>query len=234
MHKCLLGLAVFLWAENAAAFPVTVNLTGTVNTVGSYINEVPPTTPLPIQLPAVGSTVDIQLEYENQYPSIIGNPNAFFSNGNGIVGTVFTNVILEFKINGQDLLATQKFVTINRGESVSFDTNGPRYSDSSEIMFSGALPGALPSVGLPITIDSSTFTSGTFSVVYGSPFVSPFFSGTINGLAVTAIPEPPSIILFCFGIILLVMLHKKICSVSSSQVEDLAISFDDPPDLLRT
>ncbi|MGI4946655.1 MAG: PEP-CTERM sorting domain-containing protein [Janthinobacterium lividum] len=103
-------------------------------------------------------------------------------------------------------------ITILPASSIQFHVVGLQTSFGFDLLLSGAAPGALPNGDLPLTVDPSRFTQGTFSVIGA---FSPSFIGYSGAIDVAPVPEPATVMIMLGGVLAVCAARRK-----SAQVRD--------------
>ena len=174
-----LGCYVSLPAEAA---PITYSLTGTVLQVSSFVPE-----PL-----LVGQQIPIVITLDANAQALQGSqPGSYF----GLTPSLFTTATFAGMDHAGGLEQT---VTIVPNQSIDFHVVGLQISFGFDLLLSGALPGALPNGDLPLTLDPSQFTQGTFSV---TDAFSPSYEGYSGTISLAAVPEPASMAIMLVGLL---------------------------------
>ncbi len=204
----LIGVAMIGVAASANAESVTYSLTGTVTQA----------TPANVYGPPhafVGEQVPILITVDPTYTPYPG------TYGNAPLGaTAYVNpqtpspgvLALSVTINGQPLGGLFEGIYVIANSLIEFAAGSPlTNSGGFDIVLSGALPGALPTDAIPLSLDASDFQFGTFTVTeVFSPTVAGF-SGTINGLAdvPTAVAEPGTGMILAAGLLGLLVARRR-------------------------
>ena len=179
----LLALACYV-SLPAKAAPVAYSFTGTVLQVSSSVSE-----PL-----SVGQQIPIVITLDANAQATQGSqPGSYFS----FTPYLFTTATFAGMDHAGGLEQT---VTIVPNVSIDFHVVGPQILFGFDLLLSGALPGALPNADLPLTLDPSQFTQGTFSVIDAFSPSYDGYSGTIN---LAAVPEPASLAIILGGLLAL-------------------------------
>ncbi len=171
----------------AHAVPVTYNLSGTVNQVGTLTNG--SVTP--------GQVIPISIQVDTAATASPPGSGHYSSIGTLNPGSGLYYVIQSALFGGQDLSNLAQTIDVT-GTSISFATTGPQIGYGFQLVLSGAPAGTLSPATLPFGLDPGLFTSGSFTVVEAFSAAFDGYSGTINGLAV---PEPASLALVCAGLV---------------------------------
>ena len=180
-------LALSVSALPAHAIPVTYNLSGTVNRVGTL-------TSVPV---APGQVIPVSIQVDTAATASPPGSGNYSSIGTLNPGSGLYSVILSALFNGQDLSSLAQTINVT-DTSISFATSGPQIGYGFQLVLSGAPAGTLSPATLPSTLNPGLFTSGSFTVVEAFSAANDGYSGTINGLAV---PEPASLALVCAGLV---------------------------------
>ena len=161
----------------AAAAPITYSFTGTVRQIGS---SGPQQVAVGQQIPIV-ITLDSNAQATEQ-PKQPGSYSNFTP-----------NLISSATFAGEDyaggLLQT---ITVLPASSIQFHVVGLQTSFGFDLLLSAAAPGVLPNADLPLTIDPTQFSQGSFSVIGA---FSPSFIGYSGTIEVAPVPEPVMIML---------------------------------------
>ncbi len=94
----------------------------------------------------------------------------------------------------------EQTINITPNSSIDFHVIGLQISYGFDLLLSGALPGSLPNGDLPLAIDPSQFTQGTFSV---TDAFSPGYYGYSGTISLVAIPEPTALAIMFGGLLAL-------------------------------
>ena len=179
----LLGLCSVVSLPVEAA-PITYSLTGTVRQVGSVVPEAL----------SVGQQIPIVITLDANAQVRQGStPGSYFS----LTPYLFTSATFAGVDQAGGLEQT---IDINPPSSIDFHVVGLQISFGFDLLLSGALPGVLPNGDLPLAIDPSQFTKGTFSVTDAFSPSYYGYSGTIN---LVAVPEPATMAILFGGLLAL-------------------------------
>lgn len=187
--RWMMGCAMMLLsAAPVMAVPVTYNLTGTVEQLGSTVL-------VPV---VVGQTIPIVITVDDAYPQTSpGSGQYSFNGGNPTVG--FIGPLITATFDGESLTGLFETISVSPSE-LSISTAEPQTGTGFQLN----LMGPLASVGgaFPASIDQASLTSGTFSVneAFGVQFYG--YTGIIAGAQ--AAPEPASAALFGTGVLSLI------------------------------
>jgi hypothetical protein len=197
----MLRLSAFL-AALAAALParaalITYDFTGTVTEIDSEKNLGK----------SIAQTVSIEIMVNT---NVVGGPTSW----SGLYSTdpSFPFNVVFPKITVDTQLITAPIQNLSYDSNHVFIAQGGKDGIALNFDLTGALPGALPSSGIPLTLDPSLFAGGTFIVRDSSFPTNPAFAyeGTINGLAASqAVPEPMTLSLIGMGIVGIAVARRR-------------------------
>ena len=184
MRVSNLVMLALLATSAANAAPVTYDLTGTVNQVGT-------TTLAPV---TVGQDI----------PIVITLDNAVAPNTSGTTySSLDSALVLSATFAGENEGGLIQTVTIDPGSLFQINTVSPQVGAGFTLALSSPVPGALLTSAIPASLDPADFGRGTFSVTEAFSPSEFGFSGTIDGLAsgAAAVPEPASLALLGAAVI---------------------------------
>ena len=201
MFNYRVAIVGLLLSSAAQAAPVTFDLTGTITQTSTTPGEVNAT---------VGQQIPIIITIDDAYPATMpGGGTYSYNGGNPVTG--FEPIISSATFAGMDFASLFQTVSVDPGSGIAFQTVGPQVSAGFDLDLSGALPGALPTTALPMSLSASEFTNGTFSVTELENPTTIGFSGVIDGLAsaATAVPEPASWAMLACGLAALAWFRSR-------------------------
>ena len=181
MRVSQLVMLALLTTSAAQAAPVTYDLTGTVNQVGT-------TTDAPV---ALGQDIPIVITLDDA-----AAPDASGTSYSSVEGAL----VLSATFAGKNETGLIQTVTVDPGEQFQISTVSPQVGAGFMLTLFAL---NLPSSAIPAMLTPADFGSGTFSVTEAfSPSIDGF-SGTIDGLASVgaAVPEPTSLALLGAGLL---------------------------------
>lgn len=167
------------------ATPITYNLTGIVDNVGTT----------PLVAVSAGQSIPIAITVNDAFKQDTpGSGEYTFNGGNPAVGFVGPIIIATFA--GETFNASFQNATVT-SSGLRFSTFTPQTSTGFQLN----LQGNFASVGgaFPASINQADITAGTFSVIEAFSVDSYGYSGTIAGAQ--AVPEPASAALLAVGIL---------------------------------